>query len=90
MGFRGKVLLVLVVYFAGFATAIYALAPADPKVTSQAVTEPLSFPQSFTKSDQFALSMGEKIRKAFSTGKELAHKVSSTMNTGSAPAADKG
>ncbi len=28
-GFRGKVLFTLVVYFAGFATAIYVLAPVD-------------------------------------------------------------
>ena len=30
MGWRSKILLLLIVYFAGFATAIYHLAPAGP------------------------------------------------------------
>ena len=30
-GWRSKLLLTLIVYFAGFATAIYALAPADSR-----------------------------------------------------------
>ena len=90
MGFRGKILFVLIVYFAGFVTAIYALAPANSKVTAQNVNEPLSFPQSFTKSDQFAKSLGDRMRKCLDATKDLAQKAKSSINTGSAPAADKG
>ena len=90
MGLRGKILLVLVVYFAGFATAIYALAPADKKVTSQDETRPLSFPQTFTKSDQFAKEVSQTIRRCIDSGKELAHKTDKFLKSDSAPAADKG
>ena len=90
MGLRGKILFVLIVYFAGFVTAIYAMAPVSAKVTARNVNEPVSFPQSFTKSDQFAKSFGERMRKCLNSTKDFAQKAKSSINTGSAPAADKG
>jgi hypothetical protein len=65
MGLKGKILAVLIVYFAGFATALYALAPANPaSVAAQTAKKPVSFPQSFTKSDQFARSCAYKMQQA--------------------------
>jgi hypothetical protein len=75
MGFKGKILTVLIVYFAGFATAIYALAPANPRqVTPHESKKPVSFPQSFTKSDQFALAFNSGMRKCISASKQAALK----------------
>jgi len=52
--FRSKFISWLVVYFAGFATAIYALVPApDVKPSSQTQKH---FASSFIKSDEFARS----------------------------------
>jgi hypothetical protein len=64
MGFSAKLLAVLIVYFGGFATAIYALAPANPSEVPHKCAKPMSFPQSFTKSDQFALEVNQKMRNA--------------------------
>jgi hypothetical protein len=89
MGFKGKILTVLIVYFAGFATAIYALAPVNPKyVTPQETQGPASFPQSFTKSDRFAMAFNSKMRKCIDTSAEAAAKASEKFKNKS-PAAQK-
>ncbi|AQT68599.1 hypothetical protein STSP2_01767 [Anaerohalosphaera lusitana] len=61
---RGKMLMTLVVYFAGFATAIYTLAPASDEVNSPRTTagrELTEQPQS--KGDKVMARLGEDIQK---------------------------
>lgn len=58
-----KILFILVIYFAGFATAIYGLAPVDRSDEVEASTESKVFLRSFTKSNDFALSCGNKLRE---------------------------
>jgi hypothetical protein len=72
MGWRSKFILLLVVYFAGFATAIYALAPGASDEATAAGEK--SFPQSLLKSDQFAQSFNIEMRKCLGAGKEAAQR----------------
>jgi hypothetical protein len=73
MGWKNKVLIVLIVYFAGFATAIYALAPANVQAVGQTVPNPpKSFPHSFLKSDEFATSFNSGMRACIDAGSEAA------------------
>ena len=58
-----KVLIVLVIYFAGFATAIYGLAPVDRSDEVETLTESKTFLRSFTKSNDFAIKCGNKLRE---------------------------
>lgn len=57
---RGKLLVLLVVYFAGFATAIYGLAPVDQSAKTHNNDSVFN---SFTKSDEFALNCGRQFKK---------------------------
>ena len=52
-GFRSKFIVLLIVYFAGFATAIYTLAPV-PEGTNTSANGERTFAFSSLKSDQFA------------------------------------
>lgn len=61
MGWRGKLICLLIFYFAGFATAIYCLTPVPQE--QNAVCAQQGFPQSATKSDQFAKSFSVSLRK---------------------------
>jgi hypothetical protein len=74
MGWRNKVLVVLVIYFAGFATAIYALAPACIQAAGQTVpsNQPRSFSHSFVKSNDFAMSFNSGIQTCIQTGSDAA------------------
>lgn len=60
-GWRSKLIFVLIVYFAGFATAIYFLAPVPKDYETD--TEQNSFAQSVFKSDQFAKSFNAGLHK---------------------------
>jgi hypothetical protein len=72
MGWRSKFIFLLVVYFAGFATAIYALAPG---AANEGATEAENgFTHSFLKSDEFALSFNEQMHKCLDAGKDAAHR----------------
>ena len=72
---RGKIVTLLVFYFAGFATAIYTLAPATEKV-DQSVTKKVSVNSSrpateaSSKSQQFAIVFKEQMHKAIDLAKE--------------------
>ena len=91
MGLRGKILLVLIVYFAGFATAIYALAPVNPRyVTAQETKKPASFPQSFTKSDRFADSFNRTMRKCITVSGQAANKAGDMLKNKSSASGDRG
>ena len=70
---RSKFVFTLVVYFAGFATAIYALAPGQ-KVVKQAgmVTGRSNFAASILKSDEFATKFNIRMQECIGAGKKAA------------------
>jgi len=67
-GWRSKLVFMLVVYFAGFATAVYALSPAPEGKTDGA--EQKTMIDSFLKSDNFAESFNSGLHKCVELGKE--------------------
>ncbi len=67
-GWRSKLVLLLVVYFAGFATAIYALSPAPEQQTAKA--DQKSTIDAILKSDDFAKSFNSGMHKAIALGRE--------------------
>jgi len=69
-GWRSKIIFLLVIYFAGFATAIYCLAPV-PENTSQQACEK-SFAYSALKSDEFARSFRSGMQKCLGLAKDAA------------------
>lgn len=69
MGWRSKFVFTLIVYFAGFASAIYCLAPA-PESKGRASGR-RSFRATF-QSEEFAKSVNSGIHKAVDVGKETA------------------
>ncbi len=77
MSWRGKLILLLIVYFAGFATATYTLAPApnEQEIQAEAVdVDKADSVLSRVKSDEFVNSFNEGIHKALAFGKETAIK----------------
>jgi hypothetical protein len=67
-GFRSKFILLLIVYFAGFATAIYTLAPVpNSENTIQSEQGP---GWSALKSDQFAQEFSVQLRRCVDFVKE--------------------
>ncbi len=74
-GWRIKFVFLLIVYFGGFATAIYALAPvSENKATDSQtkMTEEKSSVYSTLKSDDFAKSFNTGIHKCIEFGKDAA------------------
>ena len=79
-GWRIKFVFLLIVYFAGFATAIYTLAPVDEKNTKASVgsffsrntTDEKDSVFSALKSDDFAKSLNTGMHKCVDFGKEAA------------------
>ena len=73
---RSRVLYTLIIYFAGFATAIYALAPApDAKATSGASkAESRKHSDAGFKSEEFALAFNSGMRKCIGFAEEKAVK----------------
>jgi hypothetical protein len=72
-GWRTKFLFLLIVYFAGFATAIYVLAPAPQNHVSQGAQKTLS--SSAFKSDEFTKSFNSGMHKCLDFGKDVACRV---------------
>ena len=70
MGWRTKFVYTLIVYAAGFATAIYCLAPA-PDQTSDESSGALLADSTFN-SQEFAQSVNSGMHKAFDFSKEAA------------------
>ena len=82
MGWRNKVLIVLIAYFAGFATAIYVLAPARMQAVGQTVpNQPKSFPHSYMKSDDFAASFNSGMRACINAGADAAKYISEKLSS---------
>jgi len=77
LGWRGKIVKVLVIYFAGFATAIYAVVPgsADQIQGLFAAEKSKSLATSFLKSDDFAISFREQIDRSIELGKVVTFKL---------------
>lgn len=69
-GWRNKLTFLLVVYFAGFATAIYCLAPTPQNVDNR--TDDNSFAHSVLKSDEFATAFNEGLHKLIDFSKSAA------------------
>jgi hypothetical protein len=70
MGWRSKFVFVLIVYFAGFATAIYCLAPA-PEAAKGTAHGKGPFGPALT-SDKIVVSVNSGIHKCIDLGKEVA------------------
>jgi hypothetical protein len=67
-GFRGKFILLLIVYFAGFATAIYTLAPVPNSENTIQSEQGLAW--STLKSDQFAQEFNVQLHRCVDFVKE--------------------
>ena len=70
-GWRIKFVFLLVVYFAGFATAVYCLAPVPENRACQLYDEK-GFVYSAFKSDEFAKSFNTGMHKCIDFGKDAA------------------
>jgi hypothetical protein len=73
-GWRSKLIFLLIIYFAGFATAIYCLAPVPEDQNTQPGDK--SFVYSAFKSDEFAESFNTRMHKFIDIGKDVALRVS--------------
>lgn len=71
--FRGRLITMLMVFFAGFATAIYGLAPVDQVDEQSGSENEKVFFSSFTKSDQFAMDCGKVLKKWTCVAEEAAN-----------------
>jgi hypothetical protein len=69
-GWRVKLIFLLVVYFAGYATAIYTLVPAPQNQANQSADKTLAY--SAFKSDEFAKSFNAGMHKCIYFGKDAA------------------
>ena len=70
-GWRIKFVFLLVVYFAGFATAVYCLAPV-PENRARRLYDEKSFVYSALKSDEFAKSFNTGMHKCIDFSKDAA------------------
>ena len=71
-GFRSKLIFLLIVYFAGFATAIYCLVPVPENADGKTCEK--GFAHSVLKSDDFAKSFNSGMHKCIAFGRETACK----------------
>ena len=69
-GWRNKLIFLLVVYFAGFATAVYCLAPVPQNRGHR--TGESSFAHSALKSGEFAMAFNEGLHKVINFSKSAA------------------
>jgi len=72
-GWRVKFIFLLIVYLAGFATAIYCFVPASDEQTSE--TRERSFAFSNLKTEEFARSFNTGMHKCIDFGKDSALRV---------------
>ncbi len=71
-GWRGKLIFLLIVYFAGFATAIYCLAPVPENQDLKSCEEGLVY--SAFQSDELAQSFNSGMHKCIDFGKDAARR----------------
>jgi hypothetical protein len=77
MGWRTKFVFMLIVYSAGFATAIYCLAPASEQATLHSGERTLV--DKALRSDEFARSVNSGMHKAIDFSKEAATRAAKMM-----------
>lgn len=70
---RTKLVFILIVYFAGFATAVYCLAPVPDNENVQSCEKGLLY--SALKSDEFAQSFGNRMHKCADFSRDIAWRV---------------
>ena len=70
-GWRIKFIFLLIVYFAGFATAVYCLSPVSERAGLE--DNERSFVYSILKSDEFAQSFNDGIHKCIDFSKTAAN-----------------
>ena len=76
---RGKLITALVIYFAGFATAIYFLAPVtEAGGKAEQVTRSR---ESNSETQQFAIAFNGKMKQALSFAEEKAVEIGQTIKT---------
>src|SRR5512133_3349044 len=80
-GWRSRLLSTLIVYAAGFATAVYALAPAESAgATPKSGTKTTAQADAWkARSEQYAKAAGVGLRKFVSFGEEKALKASEAL-----------
>jgi hypothetical protein len=76
-GWRSKLIFLLIVYFAGFATAIYCLAPVSDG--QACLSSDRGFAYSAVKSDEFAKSFNVEMHKCLCYGKDAAQRASAFL-----------
>lgn len=76
-GWRTKLVFLLIVYFAGFATAVYCLAPVPENQAGTACGK--GFVYSALKSDEFAQSFNVGMHKCIDFAKDAAQRVSAFL-----------
>ena len=69
-GWRSKIIFLLIVYFAGFASAVYCLAPVPEKQASGSSEKGIVY--SVFKSDEFAQSFNTGMHKCLDFAKDIA------------------
>ena len=81
MRWKGKITLLLIVFFAGFSTAIYALAPVEQGQWSQddSLVETNILPGSILQSDQFARDFSIAMHKCLAFTENAAIKAGNYM-----------
>jgi hypothetical protein len=70
MGWRSKFMFLLIVYFAGFATAVYCLAPAPE--TAKGESQGTALLDSVLRSDRLANSFNSGMHKCIDMSKDAA------------------
>lgn len=68
-GCRTKFVVVLIIFFAGFAMGIYCAVPVSEDNTELGYGKKISFPDSALKSDEFAKSFNTKMHKCLGIAK---------------------
>lgn len=89
-GFRTKIVFVLIIYFAGFASAIYCLAPVPAEASARRVEKDIKvekevereFGYSVLKSDEFANSFNVGMRKCLDFSKKAAEIIRQKFDDG--------
>ena len=76
-GWRSKLIFLLIVYFAGFATAIYCLAPVTDERACK--TSEKGFAYSALKSDEFAQSFSVKMHECLDYSKDAVQRMGDFM-----------
>ena len=78
-GWKNRITLLLVIYFAGFASAIYCLAPVPEARAAESGKKNFSF--SVLKSDKFAQSFNQGMHKCLKLAKDTFTRANSYLKS---------